>query len=286
MDNTVLKRVAAIHDISCLSKCSLTVALPIISAAGIETSVIPTSILSTPTGVFDNFTFMDLTDEMLPIVRHWVTTGVHFDAIYSGFLGSAEQVEIVMQIFDLLKSEDTVIIVDPVAADNGKLYSIFDSSFPREMRKLCSKADVIVPNITEALFLLDEEYREGPYTVEYICRVLRKLTELGPSKIFLTGISTDDTHIGVACLDSKTGEEEIILREKIGGFFHGTGDIFASTLTAALLNGLSVSKAAQISADFTVDGIKRTYDSGLDKRFGINFEAGISTLADRINSLK
>lgn len=287
INNTGLKRAAAIHDISCLGKCSLTVALPIISAAGVETSVIPTAVLSTPTGCFDNnFTYRDLTDDMLAVADHWTTTGVHFDAIYSGFLGSFHQVEIVSQIIDRLKSNDTLVIVDPVAADNGKLYSVFDDSFPAELKKLCSKADIIVPNITEAVFLLGEEYREGPYEEEYLKDILVRLSELGPSKIILTGVSTDDRSVGAACYDSDTGMTDFVFEERIDGFFHGTGDVFASVLTGALLNDLSVSDAVRTAICFTVSCIRRTQDAGNDPRFGINFEAGLGTLAEEIRKYK
>lgn len=284
MQNTGLKRVAAIHDISCLGKCSLTVALPIISAAGIEVSVIPTAVLSTPTGGFENFTYRDLTDDMMPVAEHWTTTGAHFDAFYTGFLGSFRQIELVSGIFDLLKSEDTLIIVDPVIGDNGKLYSVFDETFPEEMKKLCSKADIIVPNVTEAFFMLGEEYKEGPYTEEFINDFLVRLSEIGPSKIVLTGVYTDESRIGAASFDAETGKTDFILNERVEGFFHGTGDVFASVLTAGIINGLTVSQAARVAADFTVAGIKRAKNAGTDQRLGINFEAGLCRLADDINN--
>lgn len=284
MINTGLKRTAAIHDISCAGRCSLTVALPIISAAGIETSIIPTAVLSTHTGGFEDYTYRDLTDDMLPIAEHWAKTGIHFDAVYSGFLGSIRQVEIVLKMIDLLKSEDTLVIVDPVAADNGKLYTGFDMSFPAEMKKLCAGADIIVPNITEAVFLLGEEYREGPYTVEYINSLLVRLADIGPSKIILTGVSFDEKNIGAACYDSDTGKSDFIFRERIEGFYPGTGDVFASVLTASLLSDLSVSESVETAIDFTVSGIKRTRDAGTDPRFGILFESDLSGLADKIKN--
>ena len=160
-----LKRVAAIHDISGFGKCSLTVALPIISAAGIETSVIPTAVLSTHTGGFTGFTYRDLTEDIMPIVDHWKTLDITFDGIYTGFLGSFEQVHLIEQTIDKLKTEKTVVVIDPVMADNGELYAIFSKEFPKEMAKLCKKADLLIPNLTEASLLLEEPYMaDGTYT--------------------------------------------------------------------------------------------------------------------------
>ncbi|MDR1691034.1 MAG: bifunctional hydroxymethylpyrimidine kinase/phosphomethylpyrimidine kinase, partial [Candidatus Methanoplasma sp.] len=156
------KRVLAIHDVSCFGKCSITVALPIISSTGVECTVMPTAVLSTHTGGLTGYTYRDLTDDILPIMEHWKTLNIRFDAVYSGFLGSFEQIDIVSDIFDDLKKAGTMIIVDPVMADNGKLYPIFKKDFPKGMRKLCEKADVILPNITEATLLLEEDYIEGP----------------------------------------------------------------------------------------------------------------------------
>lgn len=267
-----------------MGKCSLTVALPIISAAGIEVSVIPTAVLSTPTGGFENFTYRDLTDDILPVAEHLRSTGAEFDAFYSGFLGSFRQIDIVSRIFDRLKNENTLIIVDPVIGDNGSLYSVFDDKFPAEMKKLCGKADIIVPNVTEAVFMLGDEYIEGPYTEKYINDLLIRLSDIGPSKIVITGVHIGDNKLGVASYDRDTGKTDYILGEKIEGFYHGTGDIFASVFTAGVMKGLSVSEAAHIAADFTSESILRTKQVGTDRLFGINFEAGLSTLAGRIEN--
>ena len=194
----IQKRVAAIHDISGFGKCSLTVALPVISAAGIETSVIPTAVLSSHTAVKPGYTCRDLTDDMRPFAAHWKQLGLSFDAIYSGYLGSTEQIAIVCDIIDTFKIEKTVVIVDPAMADNGKMYELFDKSFASRMRKLCKKADIIVPNITEAMFLLEEEYFEGPYTKGFIENTLSRLGNLGPEKVVLTGVCFDEKKIGAA----------------------------------------------------------------------------------------
>lgn len=268
------KRVLAIHDISCVGKCSLTVALPIISSTGVECTVIPTAVLSTHTGGFTDFTYRDLTDDIVSIVNHWMTLGLRFDAIYTGFLGSFQQIAVIDDILDRLK-KDTMIIVDPVMADNGKLYTTFPSKFPKEMRKICSKADVLIPNITEATFLLNEEYIDGPYSLEYIDELMKKLTDLGPKKIVLTGVFFDDKKIGVTTYDAKTCEESYYFSDRIPGYYYGTGDIFGSAVVAALVNGRNLSDASRIAVDFTFESINRTYNAKTDVRFGVNFEKGI-----------
>ena len=275
------KRVLAIHDISCFGRCSLTVALPIISAVGAECTVIPTAVLSTHTGGFTGFTYRDLTEDIVPIVDHWKTLDLKFDAIYSGFLGSFEQIAIVADTFDRLK-ENTMIVVDPVMADNGKLYAIFPPEFPMEMRKVCSKADVLMPNITEAVLLLGEEYKEGPYTSEYIDGLMERLTGLGPKKIILTGVYFDDKKLGAATYDAETGERSYYFCDKIPGYYHSTGDVFGSAVVASLIMGRSLPDASRIAVDYTVGSIQRTYDAKTDIRFGVNFEEGIAQLIEDV----
>ncbi len=275
------KRVLAIHDISCFGRCSLTVALPIISAVGAECTVMPTAVLSTHTGGFTGFTYRDLTEDIVPIVDHWKTLDLKFDAIYSGFLGSFEQIAIVADTFDRLK-DNTMIVVDPVMADNGKLYAIFPPEFPMEMRKVCSKADVLMPNITEAVLLLGEEYKEGPYTSEYIDGLMERLTTLGPKKIILTGVYFDDKKLGAATYDAETGEKSYYFCDKIPGYYHGTGDVFGSAVVASLIMGRSLPDASRIAVDYTVGSIQRTYDAKTDIRFGVNFEEGIAQLIEDV----
>ena len=276
------KRVLAIHDISCFGKCSLTVALPIISATGVECTVMPTAVLSTHTGGFKGYTYRDLTDDLLPITEHWKTLGLGFDAIYTGFLGSFEQIDIVSKIFDELKGKDTLIIVDPVMADNGELYPIFDKDFPKGMIKLCAKADVIVPNITEAVMLLGEEYVKGPYSKEYIEGLLKRLGGIGSKKIVLTGVFFDDRHLGAAAYDTRTGTVSYAFHELIPGYYHGTGDVFGSVVVSALMNGSGLRRANELAVEFTAKSIMRTRDAGTDIRFGVNFEEGLGTLAKKI----
>lgn len=272
------KRIAAIHDISGFGKCSLTVALPIISAAGIEVAVMPTAVLSTHTGGFEGYTYRDLTADMRPIAKHWETLGIEFDAIYSGFLGSFEQIAIVKEFIDKFKTADTIVLVDPAMADNGKMYPVFNMDFANEMAGLCAKADIIVPNMTEAAFLLGERYLERPYTHAYIDHLLRKLSSLGPSKVVLTGVTFDEGRLGAASFDKNSGEVYYAFSDTIDGNFHGTGDIFASAMLAAYLSGKTIAQSAQIAVDFTCGSIQRTKDAGTDVRYGVNFEAGIADL--------
>jgi len=272
------KRIAAIHDISCFGRCSLTVALPIISAAGIETSVIPTAVLSTHTGGFTGFTYRDLTDDIMPIVDHWMSLNLGFDAIYTGFLGSFEQIDLVASVFDKLSSDKTMIFVDPVMADNGKLYAIFPNDFPAGMKKLCAKADVIIPNITEAVFMLNEEYVDGPYDRSYIEALLKRLGTIGAKKIVLTGVFFNNDELGAAAYDTETGDIGYAFSERIEGYYHGTGDVFGSALVASMIKGKSLNESVAIAVDFTSGSIRRTKDAGTDIRFGVNFEEGIPEL--------
>jgi pyridoxine kinase len=267
-----LKRVAAIHDISGFGKCSLTVALPILSAAGIETSVLPTAVLSTHTGGFDHFTYRDLTDDMAPITDHWKSLGIGFDAIYTGFLGSFQQVDLVTRFFDAFGSDQTLILVDPVMADNGELYKIFSPEFALGMRKLCEKADMIVPNLTEAALLTGEPYRPGPYTQDYIESLLRKLSALGPSQIGLTGVYFNDTELGAATYDASSGAVSYAFAQRIPGYYHGTGDVFGSALLSARLNDFGLDESAALAVRYTASAIRKTAAAGTDVRFGVNFE--------------
>ncbi len=243
------KRVAAIHDISGFGKCSLTVALPIISAAGVETAVIPTAVLSTHTGGFKDFTFRDLTDDILPIAKHWKAEGIRFDAIYTGYLGSFRQIDLVCEIIEILRDEDTLVVVDPVMADHGKLYQIFPQDFPQGMKKLCSIADIVMPNLTEACLMLGEEYKEGIFTKEYVEKILTGLKNLGAKTPILTGVYFDNENLGAACLEN--GEIKYAFAPRVDAMYHGTGDVYGSALVGALMNGLDIHESMQVAAEYT-----------------------------------
>ncbi len=269
------KRIAAIHDISGLGKCSLTVALPLCSAAGIETSVIPTAVLSTHTGGFTDYTFRDLTDDIMPIAEHWNTLGLEFSAVYTGYLGSARQIDIVAKAIELIKNDGTLVICDPAMADNGSLYKGFEPDFPRKMLSLCKKADVIVPNITEAVLMLNERFKEGPYTKEYIEDLVQRLHNKTGAAVVLTGVYFDDKRLGAACFDGK--QISYAMQEKLPSLYHGTGDVFASVLTSALVGGRNLLPATEIAVKFTWDCIKYTMENE-NYRYGVNFESQIPNL--------
>lgn len=277
-----MKRVAAIHDISGVGKCSLTVALPILSAAGIECSVIPTAVLSTHTGGFDEFIYRDLTDEILPTAKHWASLDLKFDSIYTGYLGSIKQIEIVNETIDLLSDNDTLVLVDPVMADAGELYKNFDSSFPKQMLSLCKKADILIPNITEACFLTETKYEKGPYSKDYIETLVDGLKKVTDKKIVLTGVHFDDDTLGCTCYDSENGKTDYCFTEQIHGFYHGTGDVFGSVLLSAIMNDKSLKESAQIAAEITANAIKRTKEDKTDVRFGVRFEDELPTLMRRL----
>ncbi len=276
------KRVAAIHDISGIGKCSLTAAIPVISAAGIETAVMPTAVLSTHTGNIEGFTYRDLTDDLIHYAEHWKSLGITFNGIYSGFLGSTKQIDIVCSFIDAFKTEKTVIIVDPAMADGGKMYKTFDDTFSLEMASLCRKADIIVPNLTEAAFLLGEKYLEPPYSKEYIDGIIRRLLTLGPSMVVLTGVSFNNNEIG--CAVYCRNDENVFYRfsEKYPGIYYGTGDLFASALTGAYLKGKNIYESAEIALEFTCGAIKRTYEAETDPRLGVNFEFGLADYIKRL----
>ena len=278
------KKVLAINDISCVGRCSLTVALPIISSVGVECSILPTAILSTHTGGFTNYTFCDFTDHMLPIAAHWKSLDVKFDAIYTGFLGSKEQIDVVSKIAKDFKTDNNLLIVDPAMADNGVMYSIFDLEFANEMKKLCYGADIIVPTITEACFLTGVSYEKAPYNVDFIDKLIDKLGELKIKSLVLTGVSFDSDSIGAISYNYETKEKAYYKREIVPEYFHGTGDCFASALVGALANGKALKDASRIAVDFTVESILQTIKySNIDKKYGVCFEEALPKLIGELN---
>lgn len=276
-----MKRVLAVHDLSCFGKCSLTVALPILSACGVETTCLPTAVLSTHTGGFTGFTYRDLTEDLLPIAAHWQKLGLSFDGIYTGFLGSFEQIGIVENYFDRFPCG--LRLVDPVMGDNGALYTVFDMDFAARMKALCAKADVIVPNMTEASLLLGIPFREPPYRRQEVEEILHGLCGLGVKAAVLTGVAFDDVHLGAACMDAETGAFDYYLNRRVEGFYHGTGDVFGSVLFGALVQGRTLADAMRIAVDFTLDCIRRTEKAGTDPRFGVDFEHALPKLVKELN---
>ncbi len=279
------KRVAAIHDISGLGKCSLTVALPIISSAGVETAVIPTAVLSTHTGGIDGYTYKDLTGEILPIAKHWKSLNLKFDAIYTGFLGSFEQIDLVSKIIDTLSDKNTKVIVDPCMADNGNLYKTYTVKMAKGVKDLCKKADIIVPNITEACLLLGIDYKEK-FEKEELIKIVKTLCNLGCKQVVLTGVSFKEGELGALCFDKQKNKLDYKFANEVPASYHGTGDVFASFMVGALLNNINLTSSVQIAADFTSRSINNTFIAGTDKRFGVNFEKELLPYAQRVMELK
>ena len=274
-----MKRIVTIQDISCFGKCSITVALPLVSAMGVECAIIPTSVLSTHTGGFKNFTFRDLNDDIPKIARHWQEYNIKFDSIYTGYLGNKEQIDYVIDFISKFRGKDTLVFVDPAMADKGKLYAGFNSEFPSHMARLCSVADIIVPNITEASFLLDIPYTEE-YDESYILNVCKRLAALGAKKIILTGIHFENTTQGAYFYDSETEKTYYYCRDTINAAFHGTGDTFSSVLCAGLTKGYSFEKAIKIAVDFTVLTIEKTLPDKINHSYGTKFEECIPELIE------
>lgn len=276
-----MKRVITVQDISCVGKCSLTVALPIISAMGVETCVIPTAVLSTHTA-FKDFTFCDLTSNIAPVCDHWKKERFHFDAIYTGYLGSFEQLELMKKLFDDFAGNDTTIIVDPCMADNGKLYTGFTKEFALAMAGLCARADVIVPNMSEACYMLGTDYIADGYDRDYVQNLLVSLASLGAKKVVLKGIQFDDERLGIALYDSASCKTEWYFHKRLPQSFHGTGDIFASVLTGALVRGLSLKDSCRLAADFVVQSITQTLSHADYNWYGVDFESAIPDLVARL----
>lgn len=270
------KRILTIQDVSCVGQCSLTVALPIISACGIETAILPAAILSTHTCGFSGYTCRDLTDDIPSIRKHWQKENLLFDGIYTGYLASAKQIEYVEDVMKTCLASDAPKIVDPAMADNGKLYPAFDADFVDAMRDLCSQADVILPNITEACFLTGEEYKET-YDQKYVDRLLQKLTDIGAKAVVLTGVSYEPSTTGVVVYqDRKTAYYR---HKKLDRSCHGTGDVFASAFVGAYMQGNSLYDCAKIAADFTVECITETPPSHW---YGVCFERCIPSLIEEL----
>ena len=279
-----MKRILTIQDISCLGKCSTTVALPIISAMGVETVILPTAVLSTHT-MFQNFTVTDLTDSLIPIIEHWKSQGIKFDAIYTGYLGSREEIDIVKKIFNDFKTESTTIFVDPVMADNGKLYPAFDDEYVKLNAELCGHADIIVPNITEAAFMTGMEYKTE-YDEGYIKEMLAKLNKLGAKMSVVTGVSLSSGKTGIYGYDAAKDDYFVYQNDRVDAAYHGTGDIFSSTCIGALVQGISKEDAFKLAADYTADTIRVTLKNPAEPWYGVDFETTIPELVSELAKLK
>ena len=271
-------KVLTIQDISCVGLCSLTVALPILSACGMETCILPSAILSTHTAGFSGFTFRDLTDDIPLIQKHWQKENIKFNAMYTGYLGSTKQIAYVKDILHTMGTENALRIVDPAMADNGKLYPAFDKEYVEAMKELCASADILLPNITEACFLVDAVYQES-YDESYIQNLVEKLALLGAKTIVLTGVGYRQGKTGVVVYEK--GKMEYYEHDKISKGCHGTGDIYASAFTGALMNDKSVFESARIAADYTVKCIINTQGDA-EHWYGAKFETALRDLIDML----
>ena len=276
-----MKRIVTIQDVSCFGKCSVTVALPIISAMGVECAIIPTSVLSTHTGGFEGFTFRDLSDDIPKIKEHWKKYSLEFDTIYTGYLGSVKQIDYTIDFIKDFKRDNTLVFVDPAMADKGRLYTGFDSEFPSHMARLCAMADIIVPNITEASLLTGTPYTES-YDEQHIKALLKKLCAMGAKKAAITGIAFEKSTQGAYFYDSESDEYYYYKAENIDRNFHGTGDTFASVFSGALTKGFPIKRALEIAVDFTVECIKATLPEAELHKYGVKFEECIPSLIEKI----
>lgn len=276
-----MKRIITLQDISCVGRCSITVALPVISAMGVECGILPTAVLSTHT-MFKTFTCKDLSDQISPIADAWEKEEINFDGIYTGYLASAEQCDQICQFFDRFSDDHNLILVDPAMADNGRLYGAFDEAFPASMAKVCAKADIILPNITEAALLTGMPYKTE-YDEGYIRTLLEKLLELGCRTAVLTGVSYRPDELGVVYLD-RNGQDFSYFTKKCPTSYHGTGDLYSSTVLGGLMRGLSLGDSLSLAADFVVACIEATSRSSSARWYGVEFESQIPLLCEMLQS--
>ncbi len=268
-------RILTIQDISCLGQCSMTVALPILSACGQETCIIPSAVLSTHTGGFSFPHIRDISIDIPAIRTHWETEAVSFDAIYTGYLGTKEQIQDVSHVFDTMLRPGGKIIVDPAMADHGKLYSGFDMEYAQAMGELCKKADVILPNLTESCLITGCEYKEEEYDEAYIANVLAKLHGMGMKQVVLTGVSFHPEETGVMLSD---GNHTYYYRhKKLPRSYHGTGDIYASAFVGSWMGGKTMEESIQIAADYACACIQATIGDE-SHWYGTKFESVLHKL--------
>lgn len=277
--DSVQKRVLAIHDISCIGRCSITVALPILSACGINTGILPNAVLSTHTGEFTGYITHDLSHDLLPMAEHISHVALPIDVLYTGYIANSEQVGIIKQIFDLFPN--AMRFVDPAFADNGKLYALMDMELVENLRKLISVSDVIIPNITEAQYLLDGFKSLSP-DESTIYTLAKRLADMGPKNVVITGIKRKDKLL-TAYYCKESDELNIFDNPIYEGIFHGTGDTFASSLLGCLLNNIDYKDAIKISLEFICRSIEKTLLSHEPLRYGVRFEQVIPELIRKIN---
>ena len=262
-------RIAAIHDLSCFGRCSLTIALPVLSAMGCQCCPLPTALLSAHTGI-SGFTFLDTTDEMRRISAHWSQLSLHFQAIYTGFLGSAPQISLVEDFLRRFHAPDTLLVMDPVMGDHGTPYKTCTPALRQGLRELVAQADVITPNLTEAAILLDIPYHESQ-TAD-ASELVRALSLQGQRSVVLTGYAAAPGQVGALCYDRDTRQVEAVQTARVPQDFPGTGDLFASVLTGALTRGAPLLQAARTAVDFVGSCVARSVAEGAGEAEGVDFE--------------
>jgi len=267
-------RVAAIHDLSGFGRCSMTIVLPTLSAMGVQCCPVLTAYLSTHTGGFSGNTFLDMTDQMPLVAAHWLREGVTFQGIYTGFMGSREQIGLTAKLISDFKGPETAVVVDPVMGDHGRAYRTYTPEMCAAMGELAARADVITPNRTEAAILLGADYEDVRLDNEVDCRRWAEaLSRDGSCSVVLTGVSRGEDRLGAVCFDRETGETRLVLAPRVRESFHGTGDLFASVLTGGLVRGKGLMEAAQLAAEFTSLCAGHTaMQHGLPRREGVDFE--------------
>ncbi len=277
-----MKRVLTIQDISCLGKCSLTAALPVLSAMGMEAVILPTAVLSTHTG-FKGAYVKELTEIIEPVTRHWKSQGINFDSISCGYLGSASQLVLVKRIFEEFKEADTKIVIDPVMGDHGRLYSGFDMDYVIQMREFCRSADILLPNLTEAAYLLGIEYNNLPKDREGYENLVLELSKLNKGIVICKGIRLEKEKIAVLAYNSHTMEMVFCEREYLNSQLSGTGDIFAAVCQGAFARGTELKEAAELAMDFVLECMKKTMADADHRWYGVNFEEALPFLFQKIS---
>lgn len=272
-----MKKVAAIHDLSCFGRGSLTTVIPILSGMGVQVCPLPTTLLSTHTGGFENFSFLDLTDNMQQVMNHWKKLGLTFDGIYTGFLGCPEQIDLVGRFITEFKREDTLICIDPVMGDNGRMYEVYDGQMAEGMRRVIKYANVITPNLTEACLLAKMEYEPHP-TKETLMDIAKALFDLGPSHIVITGIERGHQMDTIIFENGWVNTPLCISSCRIVGDYPGTGDLFASVMVGEMTKGSSLLEAVRKGVYFTVETMKQTVFNKVPPREGLAFEECFSRL--------
>ena len=262
-------RIAAIHDLSCFGRCSLTIALPVLSSMGCQCCPLPTALLSAHTGI-SGFTFLDTTGEMRRISAHWSQLSLHFQAIYTGFLGSAPQINLVEDFLRRFHAPDTLLVMDPVMGDHGTPYKTCTPALRQGLRELVAQADVITPNLTEAAILLDIPYHESQ-TAD-ASELVRALSLQGQRSVVLTGYAAAPGQVGALCYDRDTRQVEAVQTARVPQDFPGTGDLFASVLTGALTRGAPLLQAARTAVDFVGSCVARSVAEGAGEAEGVDFE--------------